>query len=237
MGTYTTNYNLFMPSIGEQGWGELVNGNFTTIDTTMDGLNTRVRTLETNTDAIEERVTTIEENIPIDSNGDIVGNMVGKLYVRAITSTTKRNGDHEYANCPAQTVCSLNNVGTTTSSTGTVNGYSKITMSYPYQLVPGIYITSNNYFTDNVPSNFTATFTFTHTVTTPSNKPGVAVCYLNGEEVARYSSAGQGTWNKTFDVKPGDTFYMKTVDNANNGWGNTCSVTIPAHPTYYISVV
>ena len=33
MGTYTTNKDLFMPSIGEQGWGELVNGNFETIDT------------------------------------------------------------------------------------------------------------------------------------------------------------------------------------------------------------
>ena len=35
MGTYTTNYNLFLPSIGEQGWGMLVNGNFETIDTAM----------------------------------------------------------------------------------------------------------------------------------------------------------------------------------------------------------
>ena len=39
MGTYTTNYNLFMPTIGEQGWGELVNGNFTTIDTAMKGFD------------------------------------------------------------------------------------------------------------------------------------------------------------------------------------------------------
>ena len=46
MGTYTMNYNLFMPSIGEQGWGELVNGNFSTIDTAMKGLDTRVGTLE-----------------------------------------------------------------------------------------------------------------------------------------------------------------------------------------------
>ena len=33
MGTYTTNKELFMPTVGEQGWGELVNGNFSTIDT------------------------------------------------------------------------------------------------------------------------------------------------------------------------------------------------------------
>ena len=46
MGTYTTNYNLFMPTVGEQGWGELVNGNFTIIDTTMAGLNTRLTAVE-----------------------------------------------------------------------------------------------------------------------------------------------------------------------------------------------
>ena len=33
MGTYTTNKNLFMPTVGETGWGTLVNTNFSTIDT------------------------------------------------------------------------------------------------------------------------------------------------------------------------------------------------------------
>ena len=46
MGTYTTNYNLFMPTVGETGWGTLVNGNFTTIDTTMKGLDTRITAIE-----------------------------------------------------------------------------------------------------------------------------------------------------------------------------------------------
>ena len=46
MGTYTTNYNLFMPSVGEQGWGDLVNGNFSTIDATMKGLDTRIGAVE-----------------------------------------------------------------------------------------------------------------------------------------------------------------------------------------------
>lgn len=60
MGTYTTNYNLFLPSIGEQGWGELVNGNFSTIDTTMKGLGNNIGTLETEINAVEERVTVLE---------------------------------------------------------------------------------------------------------------------------------------------------------------------------------
>ena len=46
MGTYTTNYNLYMPTVGEQSWGTLVNGNFTTIDTTLNGLNTRLTAVE-----------------------------------------------------------------------------------------------------------------------------------------------------------------------------------------------
>ena len=63
MGTYTTNYNLFMPSIGEQGWGELVNGNFATIDNTMSGLNTRMGTAETNITSLTSRMGTAETHI------------------------------------------------------------------------------------------------------------------------------------------------------------------------------
>ena len=77
MGTYTTNYNLFMPTVGEQGWGDLVNNNFSTIDTTMADLNTRVGTLETDTTALdgrvttnEEKITTLENTIPQEGVGD-----------------------------------------------------------------------------------------------------------------------------------------------------------------------
>ena len=34
MGTYTTNLKLYKPSVGEQGWGEIVNENFDKIDAT-----------------------------------------------------------------------------------------------------------------------------------------------------------------------------------------------------------
>ena len=33
MGTYTANKNLYMPTVGEQGWGDLMNTNLSTIDT------------------------------------------------------------------------------------------------------------------------------------------------------------------------------------------------------------
>ena len=35
-----------MPTVGEQGWGTLVNGNFTTIDTTMKSLSNRITAVE-----------------------------------------------------------------------------------------------------------------------------------------------------------------------------------------------
>ena len=63
MGTYTTNYNLFMPTVGEQGWGDLVNGNFATIDNTMSDLNTRMGTAETNITSLTSRMGTAETHI------------------------------------------------------------------------------------------------------------------------------------------------------------------------------
>lgn len=107
MGIYTTNLELYKPSIGEQGWGDLINGNFETIDATMAGLNTRmgtaetnitsltsrmgtaetsitsnesrIETLETETDAIDSRIKVFEDNISFDSNGNIVGNVKGNV--------------------------------------------------------------------------------------------------------------------------------------------------------------
>ena len=73
MGTYTSNYNLFMPSIGEQGWGELVNNNFSTIDTAMAGLNIRMGTAETNITSLTTRMGTAETTIT--SNKSRIGTL------------------------------------------------------------------------------------------------------------------------------------------------------------------
>ena len=52
MGTYTPNYNLYMPSIGEQGWGELVSNNFEIIDTAiynnLNNLQDQIDVIDTN---------------------------------------------------------------------------------------------------------------------------------------------------------------------------------------------
>lgn len=95
MGTYTTNYNLFMPSIGEQGWGELVNGNFTTIDTTMKGMNNRIGTLETEADAFDNRITALE-------NGEFDTDTINGVTIKTgvITVTPKTNGNFiSFATC------------------------------------------------------------------------------------------------------------------------------------------
>ena len=48
MGTYTPNYNLYMPSIGEQGWGELVSNNFEILDTNLKDLQEQINTINEN---------------------------------------------------------------------------------------------------------------------------------------------------------------------------------------------
>ena len=52
MGTYTPNYNLYMPSIGETGWGQLVSNNFEILDTVilnnLNNLQDQINTINTN---------------------------------------------------------------------------------------------------------------------------------------------------------------------------------------------
>ena len=59
MGTYTPNYNLYMPSIGEQGWGELVSNNFEILDTNLNDLQNHINTIDTQIDTINENLTTL----------------------------------------------------------------------------------------------------------------------------------------------------------------------------------
>ena len=56
MGTYTPNYNLYMPSIGEQGWGELVSNNFEIIDTNLNDLQTQIDTINTQINTINTNI-------------------------------------------------------------------------------------------------------------------------------------------------------------------------------------
>ena len=60
MGTYTPNYNLYMPSIGEQGWGELVSNNFEILDTNLNDLQNQITT---NLNNLQDQIDVIDTNI------------------------------------------------------------------------------------------------------------------------------------------------------------------------------
>ena len=72
MGTYTTNYNLFMPTVGETGWGTLVNTNFSTIDSTMKSLSNRITAVEGEVNG-NLNCTSVTTSGKITGNGGIAG--------------------------------------------------------------------------------------------------------------------------------------------------------------------
>lgn len=109
MGTYTTNYNLYMPTVGEQSWGTLVNGNFSTIDTTMQSLSNRITAVENEVNGAlsctsvttSGKVTanggvgttslttssTITSTGLITANGGIKGNLTGKINISSCAAS------------------------------------------------------------------------------------------------------------------------------------------------------
>ena len=95
MGTYTTNYNLYMPSDGEQGWGDLVNGNFVTIDTTMKSLSNRIAAVENEVDGALS-CTSVTTSETITAHGIInamsgimvTSGIAGKIIVSTYTDDT-----------------------------------------------------------------------------------------------------------------------------------------------------
>lgn len=89
MGTYTTNYQLYMPTVGETGWGALVNGNFTTIDTTMKSLSNRIIAVENEVNGALS-CTSVTTSGKITGNGGIAGTtgtFSGAVIAKNITST------------------------------------------------------------------------------------------------------------------------------------------------------
>ena len=72
MGTYTTNYQLYTPTVGETGWGTLVNGNFTTIDSTMKSLSNRITAVESEVNGALS-CTSVTASGKITGNGGIAG--------------------------------------------------------------------------------------------------------------------------------------------------------------------
>lgn len=157
MGTYTTNYNLFMPTIGEQGWGDLVNGNFSTIDTTMKGLNTRLTAVENEVNG-NLSCTSVATSGTMTSTGKITTNGgIGTTSLTTsstITSTGKITANGGIGT-KALTTTSISNSGNMTN-TGTLTCTGKIianggidignltTLTSESGIIGGVYCSADN---------------------------------------------------------------------------------------------
>ena len=134
MGTYTTNYNLFMPTVGEQGWGELVNGNFTIIDATMKGFDDVLSKMTWDGDNV-----TFPGNVII--NGSFSGAVVDYIGLNGYVTTTN-TGVVYSANAQTQLATPSTSVQTFTVADYTYN-------SLPIKVAEGMYFIKVND-TDNV---------------------------------------------------------------------------------------
>lgn len=88
MGTYTANKELFMPTVGEQGWGTLVNGNFETIDNFLKpiSLSGSTYTFTGNQKGGSVSATSITNSGTSTFTGKITAN--GGIGTKALTATT-----------------------------------------------------------------------------------------------------------------------------------------------------
>ena len=264
MGTYTTNKNLFMPTVGEQGWGTLVNGNFETIDTFLKPISLSGSTYTftgnqtggsisatsiTNSETLTSTgkitanggigTTSLTTSSTITSTGKVTVNNVlqcQKLYVNGRILTTKMsNYSPTYATCnTAQTLsvtgsrpASGYTPNVTKSSTITVEGFKKSSISYPARVGAGIYVPTDANVT-NV-SFPTVSRTATLTITNPYNSQ-FARLYVNGTLVAAVDDSPTSV---TYTVKSGDTVYIEVYAYASASANPTASLSIAGVSTVY----
>ena len=100
MGTYTTNYNLFMPTVGETGWGTLVNENFSTIDSTMKEISTKV-------DSIDTEISTIKTSFTATYYTVVNFTCVNSTTTYVLAYSTFNNGEYAGENHTMFTVLPL----------------------------------------------------------------------------------------------------------------------------------
>ena len=112
MGTYTTNKNLFMPTVGETGWGTLVNGNFETIDNFLKPISLSGSTYTFTGNLIGNQ-----------SGGSISATSISNSGASTFTGKITANGG---IGTKALTTTSISNSGTLTQ-TGTSTFTGKIT--------------------------------------------------------------------------------------------------------------
>ena len=205
MGTYTTNKELYKPSVGENGWGTLVNGNFETIDNFLKPITVSGSTYTftgnhvgnlsggsisatsisnsgtlTNTGKITANggigTTSLTTSSTITSTGKITAN--GGIVTKALTATTGTFSG-------AVTGASFNSIPIKTSGTITVtptNTYYNIPSSSDYNTSPIIL--------PFLPGS--ATYTGSIKVKMQTGSSGTAFSYATDKESSGYISLDVG---------------------------------------------
>ena len=233
-----------MPSIGEQGWGDLMNGNLTTIDTTMKGLNTRmgtaetnitslttrmgtaettitsnksrIGTLETETDAVEERVTALEKG---EFKGEVSAETFsGALYVNAALADT---GIGDYI------VTTSGNVSKNTSG----NASNTLTLTTDNIVINNATFNKKKGFEfDVIPVKITINAKLVSGIDANGNTK--LYVYHNGTQIASASgsNAAGSTISTTTEVNvlKGDTFYAYATVYDNGGATRSPTLTLEA---------
>ena len=96
MGSYTANYQLYMTAAAEQGWGDLVNGNFETIDSilkTVSNTATSAKTAAENADHKAEAAAKTAQWIQISGKPTYIMGLTRKdITIPTTSSTTTVNG-------------------------------------------------------------------------------------------------------------------------------------------------
>ena len=222
MGTYTTNYNLFLPSIGEQGWGELVNNNFSTIDTAMKGLDTRLTTCESTDVSYNTRLETLEagEFETINGNNGIFDVIqIKNLYLDGGVAT-KTNSIYTFT---------VGSIRATTGNTATTIPTSNtlFATSPSWKINSSVNVTSGKATLKSI-SSYTGTISAT--ITHPSSsslssytfyltfnlidETGAVVATANGNHAM---STGSGTATITHTFLPGKTYHTKLYGRVSSG--------------------
>ena len=248
MGTYTANKNLYMPTVGEQGWGTLMNGNLETIDnflkpiTESDGTYTFTGNLTgnhvgnqsggtisatsiTNSGILTQTGTSTFTGL-ITANGGIKG----ALYAKGQLTTTKMsNYNPVYATSSQQsTSVYLPEAGygeyvtVKNTPTLTVDGYTRKSITYPVRVGAGVYVFSESDIVNDLASAGNPNRTVTVTAKSDGQSGGTvkAKLYVNGSHVATTEPAGSGGKSVTYTVKMGDEVYATGITSIDYITGN-----------------
>ena len=216
MGTYTTNKNLYMPTVGEQGWGTLVNNNFSTIDTFLKpiSLSGSTYTFTGNQTGGSVSATSISNGGTLTSTGKITANGgIGTTSLTTsstITSTGKITGNGGIA-------------GTTGTFSGAVTGasgtFNYITLPLSsngsiqlFSVYNGIDITASGTFTSSryyIPNTGSVRYTGSYTATITCTRSGTSrtVQFYKNGSVASTLTLSTGT-SKSVTIYPGENCYF-----------------------------